>query len=87
MVQIDEFINNMNGSYNSNLNSVVSINLDSNEQYSSVNLINKTIKPSNLNNNIKAINDFPIANDMIRQNKELNEKITNLKLTNVPVWK
>jgi len=87
MVQIDEFITNLTGSYNSNLNSDVSINLDSNEQYSSVNCINTTIKPTNLNNNVKAINDFPMTNDMIRQNKELHEKITNLKLTNVPVWK
>jgi len=87
MVQIDEFITNLTGSYNSNLNSDVSINLDSNEQYSSVNCINTTIKPLNLNNNVKAINDFPMTNDMIRQNKELHEKITNLKLTNVPVWK
>jgi len=87
MVQIDEFITNLTGSCNSNLNSALSINLDSNERCSSVHLVNTTSKPTNLNNNFKVINDFPMTNDMIRQNKELHEKITNLKLTNVPVWK
>lgn len=42
---------------------------------------------NNLNNQLPKINSFPLTKELIKQNKYLEEKLKNTKISHIPIWK